>query len=32
MLTGEFADLVANNVGYLPIDNKTYQMGREIRH
>ena len=25
MLTGEFADSVANNVGYLPIDNKTYQ-------
>lgn len=25
MLTGEFADSVANNVGYLPIDSKTYQ-------
>jgi sugar (pentulose or hexulose) kinase len=24
MLTGEFVDSVANNVGYLPIDNKTY--------
>jgi sugar (pentulose or hexulose) kinase len=25
MLTGEFVDSVANNVAYLPIDNKTYQ-------
>ena len=25
MLTGEFADSVGNNYGYLPIDNKTYQ-------
>ncbi len=24
-LTGEFADSVANNFGYLPFDNKTYQ-------
>lgn len=24
-LTGEFVDSVANNVGYLPFDNKTYQ-------
>ncbi|HOO71501.1 MAG TPA: FGGY-family carbohydrate kinase [Spirochaetota bacterium] len=26
-LTGEFADSVGNNVGYLPFDNKTYNWG-----